>query len=253
MERRDGLVVLSPEDYFRLGQEQFGVPGLIAHEIIGPFVSVEASGPLIMVHDGRWEPRHGIGHHPHRMNERLFYILDGEVTHDDALNRITGHMGTGDLGRLTEGMRGMLHKEWNETDGPARAFILVYGTDPVPARAEFAALRDHEAPRYASGDGVETKELVGEKSPLEVGGDVRLFADDAFGPGAELSVELGPGEGALLYAHTGAFEAHGAAFADEQTVLVAPAEEPRTIAVRSADGGRLFRVVHGAGYGLRVR
>jgi redox-sensitive bicupin YhaK (pirin superfamily) len=253
MDRRDGLVLLSPDDYFRVGEAQFGVPGLIAYEIIGPFVSVDASGPLIMVHDGRWEPRHGIGHHPHRMNERLFYILEGEVTHDDALNGITGHMGTGDLGCLTEGMRGMLHKEWNDTDGPARAFILVYGVDPVPAGAAFSALREADAPRYAPADGVETKELVGEKSGFEVRGDIRVFADDVFDPGAALAVDLDPGEGALLYAHTGGFEVEGRTLGAEDTLLVEPAEAARRLAIGSPLGGRLFRVVHGPGHGLRVR
>jgi redox-sensitive bicupin YhaK (pirin superfamily) len=253
MERRDGLVTLSPEDYFVLGEEQFGVPGLIAHEIVGPFVRVDAAGPLIMVHDGRFEPRHGIGHHPHRMNERLFYITEGEVTHDDVLNDIQGHMGTGDVGCLTEGYRGMLHKEWNDTDGPARAFILVYGTDPVPPRALFTALRDEEAPRYEPADGVRTKELVGEKSPLVVRGDIRLFTDDAFDQGAGLTVDLEPGEGALLYADAGRFEADGTGLGPSETLLVAPASSPRSLTLRAAEAGRLFRVVHGPGQGLVVR
>ena len=34
----------------------------------------------------------GIGHHPHRFNERLFYIERGQLDHDDALNDIQGHM-----------------------------------------------------------------------------------------------------------------------------------------------------------------
>ena len=50
------LLALSPEDYRVLGEEEFGVPGLVAHEIIGPFVRVQALGALIMVHDGRFEP-----------------------------------------------------------------------------------------------------------------------------------------------------------------------------------------------------
>src|SRR5918999_4424490 len=134
--------VLSPEDYTILTEEDFGSPGVQAIEMIGSFVRVQSSGPLLAVHDSTWQPRLGVGHHPHRYNERLFYILEGAVDHDDALNHITGHMGTGDLGRLTEGVRGMYHQEWNNTDGRARAFILVYGTDPVPPRASFAALRD---------------------------------------------------------------------------------------------------------------
>ena len=253
MQRRDGLLKLSPEDYFVLGEEQFGVPGLIAHEIVGPFVRVDAAGPLIMVHDGRFEPRHGIGHHPHRMNERLFYITEGAVTHDDVLNDIQGHMGTGDLGCLTEGYRGMLHKEWNDTDGQARAFILVYGTDPVPPRALFTALRDEEAPRYEPADGIRTKELVGPKSPLVVRGDIRLFTDDSADAGAQLTMELEPHEGALLYADAGRFEADGTELGPSETLLVAPASSARSLTLRALDEGRLFRVVHGPGQGLVVR
>jgi hypothetical protein len=52
---------------------------------------VQASGPLITVHDSVVEAGLGIGHHPHRYNERLFFIERGELDHDDALNGITGH------------------------------------------------------------------------------------------------------------------------------------------------------------------
>ena len=79
----------------------------------------------------------------------------------DALNRIEGHMGTGDLGRLTEGRGGMFHREWNNTDGRARSIILVSTTDPVPARASFETLRYFEAPRYASAPGVRTRRSSG--------------------------------------------------------------------------------------------
>jgi redox-sensitive bicupin YhaK (pirin superfamily) len=103
----------------------------------------------------------GIGHHPHRYNERLFYIERDELDHDDARNHITGHMDTGDVGQLTEGQRGMVHSEWNHGQVDTRAYILVYSTDPVPAQTAFNVLKDAEAPRYQEGDGVRTKELVG--------------------------------------------------------------------------------------------
>lgn len=253
MQRSDGLIVLDPDDSFVLGQEQFGVPGLFAHEVIGPFVRVQALGPLIMVHDGRFEPRHGIGHHPHRYNERLFYILEGTVDHDDALNDIQGHMGTGDVGQLTEGMRGMLHKEWNNTDGPARAFILVYSTDPVPPRASFEALRDADAPRYDEGEGARTKELVGSKSPLRVRGDVRLFADTALEPGAALETTFGEGETGMLFALEGTLDVEGHEIREEGSVLVGPDDRVRTVRARAPEGGKVIRVVGGPGHGLVVQ
>src|SRR5919106_1066183 len=92
-------LVLRPEDHVVLGESDFGMPGLRAAEAIGPFVPIQASGPLITVHDSVVEARLGIGHHPHRLNERLFYIEEGQLDHDDALNGITGHMATGDVGQ----------------------------------------------------------------------------------------------------------------------------------------------------------
>jgi redox-sensitive bicupin YhaK (pirin superfamily) len=255
MERTDHLVVLSPEDYATLDEDDFGVPGLAATEIIGPFMGVHALGPLIMVHDGVFEPHHGIGHHPHRYNERLFYILEGAVDHDDALNGITGHMGTGDLGRLTEGLRGMLHKEWNNTDGRARAFILVYGTnvDPPPARASFAALRDGDAPRYEEAAGVTTKELVGLRVRFPIHGDIRLFTDSTLDPGAALEVGLNDSEGGLLFPLEGRFELDGSELAPGNAALLPPAEGGRSHRVRAREGGRLIRVVHGPGHGFVMR
>lgn len=250
------LVVLTDTDYHTLGEAEFGIKGLTAVESIGPFVRVQASGPLIMVHDGRFEPRHGIGHHPHRFNERLFYILEGAVDHDDALNDIQGHMGPGDLGRLTEGVRGMLHKEWNETDDRGRAYILVYQTDPVPPLASFGVLRDADAPRYDEGPGVGTKELVGPRSGLEVNGDIRLFTDSELDAGAELELRLDSGEGGLLFPLSGGVEvANGetAKLGTEETALIPPEEGQRSYRVRATEDTRLIRVVHGSGNGFVVR
>ena len=119
-------LVLGPEEHVVLGQSDFGMPGLTAVEAIGPFVGIQASGPLITVHDSIIEAGLGIGHHPHRYNERLFYIEQGQLDHDDALNHITGHMDTGDVGQFTEGRRGMVHSEWNHGNVGTRAYILVY-------------------------------------------------------------------------------------------------------------------------------
>lgn len=254
MRQADGAVVLERDDYYLVGEREFGVPGLTAVESIGPFVRLQASGPLIMIHDGRFEPRHGIGHHPHRFNERLFYILQGAVDHDDALNDIQGHMGTGDVGRLTEGVRGMLHKEWNGTDGPGRAYILVYSTDPVPPRASFEVLRDADAPRYEERDGVRTKELVGHKSPLPIYGDIRFFADSELEPGAGFDVSLGPDEGGVVFALRGAAEISGVGRVDEEeTAIFPPSAEPRAFSVRAPDGARLIRVLHGPGHGFQLK
>ncbi len=246
------LTVLTPDDYKVLDEDDFGVPGLIAHEVIGPYVRVQALGSLIMVHDGRFEPRHGIGHHPHRFNERLFYILEGEVDHDDALNGIQGHMGTGDMGRLTEGRFGMIHKEWNNTDGPGRAFILVYSTDPTPPRASFELLADADAPRYEEAGGVRTKELVGPTVKFPVHGDVRLFTDSEIDAGGELRLETSEGEAGMLFTLDGELEVDGTSLGNEHAMLLPP-NSARSVTARAPQGARAIRVVTGPGHGFVTR
>lgn len=245
-------LILRPEDHVVLGESDFGMPGLTAVEAIGPFVPIQASGPLITVHDSVIEAGLGIGHHPHRHNERLFYIEQGQLDHDDALNNITGHMGAGDVGQFTEGQRGMVHSEWNHGDVDTRAYILVYGTDPVPEQTAFNALRDADAPRYREDAGVRTKELVGPRSPLRVNGDIRLFTDSHLDLGAVLILELATGEGGLVSVREGGIRAEegGEDLGRGDTLVAPPSGEPRTLRLRAEVPTRLVRVVHGPGYGL---
>jgi redox-sensitive bicupin YhaK (pirin superfamily) len=244
-------LILQPEDHVVLGESDFGMPGLIAIESIGPFVGIQASGPLVTVHDSTVEAGLGIGHHPHRLNERLFYIEDGQLDHDDALNAITGHMDPGDVGQFTEGRRGMVHSEWNHGDVDTKAYILVYSTDPVPDRASFNVLKDRDAPRYEEGQGVRTKELVGPKSPLEVNGDVRLFADSELEEeGAGLPFEPGAGEGGVASVRMGTVRIDDSRLSPGATLVVPPADEPRNLTLQAEEGSRVIRVVHGPGYGF---
>jgi redox-sensitive bicupin YhaK (pirin superfamily) len=235
-----------------LGESDFGMPGLTAVEAIGPYVEIQASGPLITVHDSIIEAGLGIGHHPHRYNERLFYIERGQLDHDDALNQITGHMDTGDIGQFTEGLRGMIHSEWNHGDVDTRAYILVYTTDPIPARTAFNALRDAEAPRYDEVAGARTKELVGPRSPLRVNGDVRLFTDSRLNAGATLPVETGSGEGGVLSVREGAvrIDDERDAVVPGMTVVIPLSDEPRTLRLMAEQPTRLIRVGHGPGHGF---
>jgi redox-sensitive bicupin YhaK (pirin superfamily) len=246
------FLVIRPEDHVVLGESDFGMPGLRAVEAIGPFVSVQASGPLITVHDSVIDAGLGIGHHPHRFNERLFYIEQGQLDHDDALNHITGHMDTGDVGQFTEGQRGMLHSEWNHGDVDTRAYILVYSTDPVPEETAFNALRDADAPRYTEAAGVRTKELVGSRSPLHVNGDIRSFTESTLEAGATLTMELAPGEGGLASVRDGdvRIEGHGGRLLPGTTVVLPPAERSRALRLHAAVPTRLVRVVHGLGHGF---
>jgi redox-sensitive bicupin YhaK (pirin superfamily) len=248
------FLIVAPDEHVTLGEVQFGMPGLKAVESVGPFASVQALGPLITVHDSVVDAGMGIGHHPHRSNERLFYIEEGELDHDDALNAITGHMDTGDVGQFTEGRRGMVHSEWNHGDVDTRAYILVYTTDPIPERAAFGVLRDADAPTYPEGVGVQTKELVGIRSPLQVHGDIRLFTDSRLEADSVLTIPLGVGEGGLASVREGTL------VVEEQdklgpgaTLLVPPAEVGRAVRMRAIEPSRVVRVVHGPGHGLVVK
>ncbi|TMD58801.1 MAG: hypothetical protein E6I87_10980 [Chloroflexi bacterium] len=243
-------LVLGPEDYRVLGPAEFGAAGLLAVESIGPYVDIQACGPLVTVHDSTIEPHLGIGHHPHRYNERLFYMLAGSLDHDDMLNGIRGQMGRDELGRLTEGRRGMIHSEMNNGDETAHAFILVYATDPLPERASFALLSDAEAPRFEEGDGVSTKELVGPGSPLRVHGDVRRYLDSVLDPEAAVSLSLGADEGALLWVERGVVAVGDRELARGYTLIVPPGEGQRLISVRAREASRVLRVIFGHGYGL---
>jgi redox-sensitive bicupin YhaK (pirin superfamily) len=226
------------------------MPGLVAIESIGPFVGIQASGPLVTVHDSTVEAGLGIGHHPHRLNERLFYIEDGQLDHDDALNQITGHMDSGDVGQFTEGRRGMVHSEWNHGDIDTKAYILVYATEPVPERASFNVLRERDAPRYEEGPGVRTKELVGPRSSLRVNGDIRLFTDSELEAEATLPLELGEGEGGVASVRGGAVRIDDDRLSPGATLVVPPAEEARTLRLKAEERSRVVRVVHGPGYGF---
>lgn len=249
---------LTPEGYHVIGPD-VGAPGLWARESIGPFVEVQAVGPLVTVHDSRFDPDRGIGHHPHQRMERLFYILEGTVDHDDALNSITGHMGTGDLGILTEGQRGMIHSEWNHSDGPARAYIFVYPTDPLPPTASFGTVRDGEAARARPAPGVVTKQVI-ERGSRRLHGDVREFNDSSIDERAAVDMRLGPEEAGLVFVIDGTVTLQEgderAAMADaerEHTVLLPPASAPRDLRLVAHEPSRVLHAVTGPGFGLRRR
>ena len=255
------LLQIPDRAFFRLTEREFGMPGLVAIEPVGPFVEHVAVGPFLTIHDSTLAPGLGIGHHPHRGNERLFYILRGEIQHDDALNGITGVMGEGDLARLTEGRKGMIHREWNGRDDiTTQAFILVYTPDVEPPieRASFDALRAADAPRTAEAPGVETIELIGGRSTFRASSSaITDFLDSTLDDGATLEVAVPAGRGVLLYPLAGALRLDagldGAADLAGRSerhpegpgaVAVAFAgAEPRTVTLRASGGpARVLRI-----------
>ena len=243
-------LVLSPADHAVLGEAEFGTPGLVAVESIGPFTRVRACGPLITVHDSVISAGLGIGHHPHRYNERLFYLERGTFDHDDALNDISGHVPEGALARFTEGRRGMIHQEWNHGEVDAEIYILVATTDPIPEDTSFEVLKREDMPVYAEAPGVVTREMVGPRSPLPVHCDVRLFADSSLEPATAVEWRLGPGEGALLSVREGSVTLDGADLGRKWTMLLPPAPATRSLTLASPNGGRVLRAAFGPGYGL---
>ncbi|MDZ7729634.1 MAG: pirin family protein [Dehalococcoidia bacterium] len=246
-------IVLGPDDYRTLGPQDFGSAGLTAVESIGPFVDIKVSGPLLTIHDSTIEPHLGIGHHPHRRNERIFYMESGQLDHSDSRNDITGHLEPGDLGLFTEGEAGMLHSEWNNGDRPSRIYILVYATDPVPDQAAFNALRDADAPRYQEVEGVHTKQMVGPDSPLQVHGDIRFFADSTLAEGAPLTLSTGETEGGLFAVREGTVGLDGHEVGPGGTILLPPADHARDVTVHAKGPSRVIRVVHGPGFGFRTK
>ncbi len=248
------IIHLTPDDYHVIRPEDFGAPGLSARESIGPFTGIRALGSLVTVHDSRFAPGRGIGHHPHQGMERLFYILEGTVDHDDALNGITGHMRTGDLGILTEGRRGMIHSEWNNSDRETRAYIFVYPTEPTPPTAAFDAIRDETVRRDSPADGVTTKRVV-TRGETRLHGDMREIADTELAAGASVDIVVAEDEAGLLFVVTGAVTVHATETVHagtEHTVLVAPAPPSRTLRVTADEPSRVIHAITGPGFGLRT-
>jgi redox-sensitive bicupin YhaK (pirin superfamily) len=252
MDATPASITLAPNDHAVLGEAEFGTPGLLAVESIGPFTRIRACGPLVTVHDSIIAAGLGIGHHPHRYHERLFFLEQGTFDHDDALNRISGHVPEGALARFTEGRRGMVHQEWNHGEVDAEIYILVATTDPIPEQTSFEVLQRKDMPLYPEAPGVVTREMVGPRSPLPVHADVRLFADTSLEPGAGVEWRLGAGEGGLLSVRAGSASLEGANLGRKWTVLLPPAPEARTLTLGAASGARVIRAVFGPGYGLVV-
>lgn len=244
-------IVLTAEDMRVLGQEQFGAPGLTAIESVGPFVSVRSLGPLLAIHDSTIDPGLGIPHHPHRRNERIFFMESGELDHSDSRNDIAGHLEPGDVGLFTEGERGMVHSEWNHGDVPSRIYILVYRTDPIPDDTAFTVLADAETPRYEEAPGAQTREMVGPKSPLRVHGDIRSFTGTVLAAGSSVAINLADGECGVLAVREGTVSIDGHTLAAGATVLFPPSAGERAFDIRAGEPARILRTVTGPGEGLR--
>ena len=234
-----------------IGPQDFGAPGLVAREPIGPTAPVRHVGAVFMLHDSVIEAGLGIGHHPHQGNERLFYILSGGLHHDDALNHITADASAGDLAVFTEGRRGMIHAESNPARDDARIWIIVAPTDPLPPTASVRVLGSNDAGRSRPDDGISVKELVGAGSPAEVHSDVRWMADLRIRDDATFVRELADDEAVVVQPIRGRADAMDEVLDTDDLLAVGPGDAARALRITGAgEPTRVLALVTGPGLGF---
>lgn len=246
-------IILKPEDHYTLGAEEFGMEGLIAIESVGPFVETLAIGPLITVHDSVIYAGQGIGHHPHRYNERLFYLEKGTFDHDDMLNDVQGHIKDGGMARFTEGMRGMVHKEWNNGDEDTEIFILVARTDPVPKDMMFEILDRADMPVAEEAPGVKVRYMVGGGVPLKIYSDIQTFTDSEMNRHSSITWDIPANEGGLLSVREGTVNADSDELGKKWTLLLPPSKQARSIELTAKSKTRIIRTTFGWGKGYVTR
>ena len=238
------ITILQPEDHYTLTAREFGMEGLIAIESVGSFTTIPRVGPIITVHDSIIYAGKGIGHHPHRYNERLFYLEQGTFDHDDSLNNIKGHIPEGAMARFTEGP-GMMHQEWNNGKIDSHIFILVATTDPIPEKTSFEILQQDDMPITEDADGVSTRHMVGHDAPLPIYSDIHTFNDTTFAKQASIEWVVQPNEGGLLSVREGDFTINGTEVTEKSTVIVHPSDQQQTITITSTAEGRIIRTTFG--------
>ncbi len=246
-------ILLAPNEHYTLGADEFGMEGLIAIESVGPFTEVLVIGPLITVHDSVIYAGQGIGHHPHRFNERLFYLEKGTFDHDDALNNVQGHIKDGGMARFTEGQRGMVHKEWNNGNMDSEIFILVATTDPIPEDMLFEILERNDMPVKEEAPGVRVRYMVGGGAPIKIYSDIRTFTDTEMNRHSKITWEIPADEGGLLSVREGEITAVADEMAKKWTLLLPPSKKPRTIRLVANTKARIIRTTFGWGEGLVTR
>lgn len=253
MSKQPDRIILAPDEHYTLTEKEFGMKGLIAVESVGPFTEVIAVGPLITVHDSVIYTGQGIGHHPHRYNERLFYLEKGTFDHDDALNDVQGHIEQGGMARFTEGQQGMVHKEWNNGHEDSEIFILVATTDPVPEKMMFDVLNKADMPVKEEASGVSVRYMVGGGAPLPIYSDIHSFTDTSMKPEAHVQWQIAAGEGGLLSVRTGSLVVDDDTLGKKYTLLLPPSKQERVLELRAPEDTRIIRATFGMGEGLLTR
>lgn len=96
-------------------------------------------GPLTACNEERLAPGAGFAAHPHRDVEIVSWVIEGELTHEDAGGRATV-IGPGDVQRLTAGS-GTRHAERNAGPAPLRFVQMWLVQDRAGGAPEYEVVR----------------------------------------------------------------------------------------------------------------
>lgn len=243
--------VVRAADRHVIGPQDFGAPGLTAREPIGPAGPIQHVGAVLVLHDSVIEAGLGIGHHPHRGNERLFYLLSGGLHHDDALNHYTADASAGDLAVFTEGWRGMIHAESNPAEDDARIWIIVAPTEPMPPTASVRVLASDDAGRERPGEGISVKVLVGGSSPARVHSDVRWLADVRVRDDVVFTRDLADDEAVVVQPIKGRALVMGEVLETDDLLAAGPEDPSRTLEITGHGvPSRVLVAITGPGLGF---
>jgi redox-sensitive bicupin YhaK (pirin superfamily) len=182
---------------------------------IDPFLLIDEMGPA------DYQPGEAVGapDHPHRGFETVTYMLEGEFEHEDS----AGHKGTlraGDVQWMTAG-GGIIHSEEpsrriRKEGGRVHGFQIWVN---LPARLKMTQPRYQEVPSAsipyaASADGrarvrVVAGEALGAKAVIDTLTPI-TYQDWSLDAGADVEVELGEGQSAVVYVFEGEARVGGA-------------------------------------------
>ncbi|WP_059013514.1 pirin family protein [Streptomyces specialis] len=134
------LQVLRSGERFRGGDPAVGIDTRHAFSFGGFYDPDNVRfGPLTACNEERLAPGAGFPPHPHRDVEIVSWVVEGELTHEDALGRITV-IAPGDVQRMTAGS-GIRHAERNAGPAPLR-FVQMWLVPDRPGGApEYEVVR----------------------------------------------------------------------------------------------------------------
>lgn len=157
------------------------------------------------------------------------------------------------MARFTEGMRGMVHKEWNNGGEDTEIFILVARTDPVPKDMMFEILDRADMPVVEEAPGVKVRYMVGGGSLLKIYSDIQTFTDTEMHRHSNISWDIPANGGGLLSVREGTVDADSDELSKKWTLLLPPSKEARSIELTAKSKARIVRTTFGWGEGYVAR